>query len=177
LKKAKCERTLKLFEENNKMRKNEKVCTNFINYLKRKESEKEIENDDLGFEINFGEYQKHIKYPTDDKNRIENKKKKRKRHEKSVPKDFIRKIEKLGMNVKDAEILYQCRIDWSVVYSENKIYCIEPGCNFFSKIDNKELTNHMISVHKYGDHPCDHPHCDYVATSKIKLLSFPWPFH
>ena len=110
-------------------------------------------------------YYNYFQYPIAEKNRTENKK----RQKKGVPKDFIKKIEKLGMNVKDAEILYQCRIDWSVVYSENKIYCIEPGCNYFSKIDNEELTNHMINVHQYADHPCDHPHCDYVATSKVNF--------
>ena len=57
LKKRKCERTLKLFPRNNEGRKNENICENFMNYLKRKESE----NDDFGFEINLGAYQRQIK--------------------------------------------------------------------------------------------------------------------
>ena len=61
LKKKKCERTLKLFERNNEGRKNENICENFMNYLKRKESEKDDENDDFGFEINLGAYQRQIK--------------------------------------------------------------------------------------------------------------------
>ena len=65
LKKRKCERTLNLFEKNNEQRKegtrNQDVCEKFINYLKKKESEKENENDDFGFEINFGAYQQQIK--------------------------------------------------------------------------------------------------------------------
>lgn len=71
------------------------------------------------------------------------------------------------MNVEDAEILYESKIDWSAVYSDNKIYCAEPGCDYFTNIDSEELTNHGINVHKYGDYPCDHDHCDYVAHSKV----------
>ena len=61
LMKRKCERTLKLFERNNEGSKNENICEKFMNYLKRKESEKENENDDFGFEINLGAYQQQIK--------------------------------------------------------------------------------------------------------------------
>ena len=53
LKKRKCVRTLKLFEEKNKNCENQNICQKFMNYLKRKESEKVIAIDDLGFEINF----------------------------------------------------------------------------------------------------------------------------
>ena len=61
LKKRKCERTLKLFAKNNEGTKNENVCEKFMNYLKRKESKKENENDDFGFEINFRAYEQQIK--------------------------------------------------------------------------------------------------------------------
>ena len=54
----------------------------------------------------------------------------------NVPKEFITKIENLGMNVEDAEILFKSKIDWCAVYSENKVYCVEPGCNYFTTIDN-----------------------------------------
>ena len=86
-----------------------------------------------------------------------------------IPKEFIKKIKKLGMKVEDAEILYKSKIDWSVIYSENKIYCAELGCVFFTKIDSEELTNHMINVHHYGDYPCDDDHCGYVAHSEVKI--------
>ena len=87
-----------------------------------------------------------------------------------VPNEFIRKIKNLGMKVEDAHVLFQTKIDWTAVYSENKIYCIEPACDFFTMIDNEELTNHMINVHKYGDYLCKYDHCDYVATSKVKVV-------
>ena len=76
------------------------------------------------------------------------------------------------MKVEDAEVLFKSRVDWTAVYSENKIYCAEPGCDYFTKIDNEELTNHMINVHEYGDHLCQYDHCDYVAYSKVKFLYY-----
>jgi len=52
------------------------------------------------------------------------------------------------------------------MFSENKIYCVEPGCNYFTKIDNEELSNHMRNVHKYGEYPCHYPHCSFIGVSK-----------
>ena len=85
-----------------------------------------------------------------------------------IPKEFIKKIKNLGMKVADAEVLFKSKIDWAAVYSENKIYCVEPGCDFVTNIDSVKLTNHMVDVHKYGEYRCDHKHCDYVAASKVK---------
>ena len=86
-----------------------------------------------------------------------------------IPKDFIKKIKNLGLKVEDAEVLFKSKIDWTAVYFENKIYCVEPGCNYSTKIDNDELTNHMTIVHNYGTYPCDNDHCDYVAASKVNF--------
>ena len=97
-------------------------------------------------------------------------KKESEKRKKSIPKDFIRKIKNLGMKVEDAELLFKSKIDWTAVYSENKIYCVEPGCNYFTTIDNEELKNHMINVHGYGDYPCNYDHCDYVACSKVRFI-------
>ena len=80
----------------------------------------------------------------------------------------IKKIKNLGMKVEDAEVLFKSKIDWCAVYSDNKIYCVEPGCDYVTKIDKGELTNHMINVHNYVDHPCGYDHCDYVAYSKVR---------
>ena len=115
--------------------------------------------------INFS-----IKLPSKAANRsvIANKKETEKRKI-DIPRDFIEKIKKLGMNVEDAEILFRTKIDWTAVYSQNKIYCVEPGCDFFTKIDNEELTNHMLTMHKYGDFPCEVEHCDYIAVSQKHL--------
>jgi len=88
-----------------------------------------------------------------------------------IPEEFIKKIKNLGMKVEDAEILFKSKIDWTAVYSENKIYCVEPGCSYFTKIDNHELTNHMINVHKWGAYPCKYDNCNYVASSKVKHRS------
>ena len=87
-----------------------------------------------------------------------------------IPKEFIKKIRNLGMKVEDAEILFKSKIDWCAVYSDNKIYCVEPGCDYSTKIDSEDLTNHMIKVHKYGDYPCTHDQCDYVAYSKVYTI-------
>ena len=91
----------------------------------------------------------------------------RENRKKDIPKEFMRKIENLGMNAEDAEVLFISKIDWTAVYSENKIYCVEPGCSYFTKITTGKLTNHMINVHKYADFPCDYDYCDYVAYSKV----------
>ena len=90
------------------------------------------------------------------------------RRKKNIPKEFIRKIENLGMKVEDAEVLFKSKIDWCAVYIENKIHCVEIGCDYSTTIDNGDLTNHMINVHKYGEYPCNDDHCDYVAASKVK---------
>ena len=74
------------------------------------------------------------------------------------------------MKVEDAEVLYTSKIEWSAVYSENTIYCTEPGCDFNTKIDNGILTEHMIERHNYGEYPCGHAHCNFVAYSKVRHL-------
>lgn len=89
------------------------------------------------------------------------------KRKKDVPKEFIKKIQNLGMNVEEAEVLYKSNIDWTAVYSKNRIYCAEPGCDYSTRMDSEELTSHMINVHKYGDYPCDYDYCDYVATSLV----------
>ena len=91
-----------------------------------------------------------------------------KRTKPDVPKEFFEKIKNLGMKVEDAEILFRSKIDWCAVYSENKIYCVERGCNYSTAIDDEELTNHMINVHKWGTYPCIYDHCSYTAVSKVK---------
>ena len=66
LKKAKYEKTLKLLAGKDG---ESKACTaeaykKFMNYLKQRERKtKNANNDDLGFEINFGVYQQEVKLP------------------------------------------------------------------------------------------------------------------
>ena len=92
-----------------------------------------------------------------------------KEQKKDIPKEFMKKIKKLGMKEEDAEVLYNTKIDWTAVYSENKIHCIEYGCDYYTKIDADDLKNHMITQHKYGEYPCEHPHCGFIAYSKVLL--------
>ena len=87
---------------------------------------------------------------------------------KEIPKEFIKKISKLGMKVEDAQVLYETKIDWTAVYSKNKIHCVEPGCDFFTMMDNDDMNNHMVNFHKYGDYPCNDLHCNFIAHSKVK---------
>ena len=88
-----------------------------------------------------------------------------------IPKEFIKKIKKLGMREDDAEILFQSKIDWTAVYSENKIYCPEVTCDYFTKIDSGDLRDHLISVHQWGDYPCQYANCDYKGVSKVRMHS------
>ena len=86
-----------------------------------------------------------------------------------IPKDFIKKIKKLGMREEDAEILFRTKIDWTAVYSENKIYCTEPGCDYFTRIDDDNLRKHMITTHNYGEYPCQYPQCSFVGICQRNL--------
>ena len=70
LKKAKYEKSLKLFEGKIGRKKNVKIFEQFMNYLMRKEAEKANENDDLGFEINFGQSQAKVHSVSRAKNRL-----------------------------------------------------------------------------------------------------------
>jgi len=180
LMKAKCEKSAKMFgtERNHEDRKySSKSLKKFIKYLKQSETEKEnrVEDDLRGFEINFGAFQPATKLPSKENRKPltegtnQGPKKETEKRKKDIPKEFIKKITKLGMNVEDAQILFKSKIDWTAVYSENKIHCVEPFCKYFTKIDNDELTNHTINVHKYGDYPCNYDHCGHVASSKKSL--------
>ena len=80
------------------------------------------------------------------------------------------------MKVEDAEALYSSKIEWTAVYSKNKIYCTEPGCDFYTVIDNGILTQHMIDRHNYGEYPCEHETCNFIGYSK-KSLNLHRPMH
>ena len=175
LEKRTYERTLKLLNRNNEVTMEENLHKKFMNYLKKNDLDEKNANDNLGFEINFGAYQSEPRLQL--KQISETKRPKHGttetkdgKHEKmEIPKTFIKKIKKLGMKPEDAEMLYKSKIDWTACYSENKIYCPELSCDYFTKIENGDLTNHLITVHKYGEYKCDDPHCEYVAYSKTNL--------
>ena len=173
LKKVKCEKASKMFEskcasENTCL----KPLSEFIKFLKQKETMKESVEDDLGFEINFGVYQQEVKLPATiarqpngQKLKIGSKNESTKKED--IPNEFIKQIQRLGMKVEDAELLYKTKINWTAVYLENKLYCTEHGCEFFTKIDGDELRNHMVVNHNYGEYPCPYQDCDYVGVSKV----------
>ena len=81
----------------------------------------------------------------------------------------MKKIKNLGMKVEDAEVLYKSKIDWTAVYSTNKIFCPEDSCDYSTKMDTGELTNHLIDIHKYGEYKCEDAHCSYIGYSKKAL--------
>ena len=171
LKKAKYEKTLRLIAEHDG---ESEACTaatyeKFMDYLKQKERKTRIENknDDLGFEINFGAYQQKVKLPASIARKSIGGSKNESVKKEDVPKQFIKQIQRLGMKVEDAELLYRTKINWTAVYSENKLYCTEHGCEFFTKIDGDELKNHMIADHNYGEYPCPYQDCNYVGVSKV----------
>ena len=66
------------------------------------------------------------------------KKSSKKREKTHVPKSFIQKIKRLGLKEEDAEVLYETKIDWTAVYSDNKIYWEIP----------KEASKNVISLLK-----------------------------
>jgi len=120
LKKSKYEKTAKLLGETNIG--NSKIMKNFIKFVKineklKNEAKKEnLDDDDLGFEINFGAYQSSkprikISKPKRPKNGTDGK-----REKIEVPKKFMKKIRKLGLREEDADILYKSKIDWTSVY-------------------------------------------------------------
>ena len=168
LKKSKYEKTLKTLDVKNQF-KNDYTADfqRFIHYLEIKEAQKDIKSDDdLGFEINLGAYHQEA-VSTHPRQIASSTKMKKSEKQIDIPNEFIKTIEELGMRKKDAVMLYKSKIDWVAVYSENKIYCIEPKCKYFTEIDNEDLRNHMIKVHKYGEYPCPYTDCDYVAFSKV----------
>ena len=63
LKNGRYERSLKLFEEKNECpnKENSRKYEKFMKHLMKKETKKQNENDDLGFQINFDAYKPEAK--------------------------------------------------------------------------------------------------------------------
>ena len=97
--------------------------------------------------------------------------KKTKEIKKEIPENFVKKIQKLGLRKEDAEILFKTKVDWTAVYSNNKIYCTEVGCDFYTTIDKNILEDHAKSVHSYGQYPCPDKYCQYIGYSKVGFLA------
>ena len=87
----------------------------------------------------------------------------------------MKKIQKLGLRKEDAEILFETKVDWTAVYSNNKIYCTEVGCDFYTTIDNARspdniLEAHAKTAHAYGEYPCPDEYCQYICYSQGGFL-------
>jgi len=93
----------------------------------------------------------------------------KKRAKTNVPKSFIEKIKSLGLKEEDADILFATKIDWTAVYTDNKIYCTEAGCDYVTELTrrNEDLKNHLRTVHNWGDWPCSDQNCEFIGHSKV----------
>ena len=179
-KKAKFDKSNNLFNKKNvENQKSEKIRTKFVQYLKDEFAKEEIKQEyDLGFEINFGKPEAKLPILKAERKNLScsirkngTRKTDVKEKRMDIPIKFLEEIKKLKMNESDAEILYKTKINWTEAYSNNKIYCTEQNCDFYTKIKNDdELTNHMITAHSYGEYPCTHPSCNFVGISKVIVL-------
>jgi len=139
----------------------------FEKYLHKNEKVKS-ENYDLGFHINFGSFSKAVKYPVKwdikKSNSLDEKRKRRRKSE--IPKEFLKKIEKLGFNQDNARVLYDTKMDWTAMNSESNIYCTQHGCDHKTVIREDCLREHCINIHQWGEYPCDAVGCYYIGYSR-----------
>ena len=61
LRRSKHERTLKLFQKQNRNQCNKEIYADFVAFLKNSAVKENKDDDDLGFEINFGAFQHETK--------------------------------------------------------------------------------------------------------------------
>ena len=164
LKKSKYEKTAKLLGEINIG--NSKIMKNFIKFVKINEKLKNeaikkenLDDDDLGFEINFGAYQSSeprlkISETKRPKNGTDGK-----REKIEVPKKFMKKIRKLGLREEDADILYKSKIDWTSVYLGRVSICAFRGCVFPMVI----CSEFRMGQHRVNDHPYHAPQFRWLS--------------
>ena len=84
--------------------------------------------------------------------------------------DFIRKIKELGFKEKDAEILFETKLDWDSITLNSDIHCVERACKFSTKMGDSCLTRHCVDEHQWGQYECNYDNCSYIAYSKEWLL-------
>ena len=119
-KRAKYEKTSKMFPAGEGKSVASKILKEFMRFLKENDKVKKENraDDDLGFEINFGAYQPEPRLQL--KRIFDFKRKKNKTGDKKekteIPKTFIEKIKSLGLREKDADVLYKSKIEWTAIY-------------------------------------------------------------
>ena len=76
------------------------------------------------------------------------------------------------MKEEDADILFATKIDWAAVYTDNKIYCTEAGCDYVTELTrkNEDLKIHLRIVYEWGDWPCLDQNCEFIGHSKVCQL-------
>ena len=86
-----------------------------------------------------------------------------------VPCEFINQIQILGFKKENARILYETKIDWTALQSDNAIYCVQVGCNFSTRLFDGCLRDHCEQDHQWGLYPCADPNCEYVGYSRANV--------
>lgn len=94
-----------------------------------------------------------------------------------IPSDFIKHIKNLGFDEKDASRLYASKDDWMGMSTGGKILCTGAGCKFETTLASDCLFQHCRDEHDWGDYPCTHDNCQYVAFSSTNLKQHRSHFH
>ena len=96
----------------------------------------------------------------------------------TVPEKFKQLAKKFGLPEEHLQFFYENResFQWEAK-DKTDIHCTEKTCKFVMKASKGCLIDHMISVHKYHDIPCDKPDCSFVAYSQKNLNLHTGSFH
>ena len=86
-----------------------------------------------------------------------------------VSDEFVKKIQELGFKKENAEALFETKIDWTAMKSNDTIYCTQVGCEFSTQMFDGCLKNHCKNVHQWGQYPCVDPNCEYVGYSQANV--------
>ena len=73
------------------------------------------------------ELRKRISTMNEPVSAVKPKKRKKLNEEDKIPKDFLSLLDELGLNRKDAKMLYENKEQWNYVKSDRKIYCTVKG--------------------------------------------------
>jgi len=88
------------------------------------------------------------------------------KEEDKIPEGFLKLLDSLALDRKDAEILFKKKDQWKFVKSDRKILCSEQGCKFETTLMVDCLRQHCISVHKWKVYPCPYDYCKFEAFSQ-----------
>ena len=103
--------------------------------------------------------------------------KKKKPKQVKIPSEFIEHIIKLGFDKKGASRLYLNKDDWLGMSTGGKVLCTVVGCAFETTLASDCLFQHCRDEHDWGEYPCAHDNCKYVAFSATNLKQHSSHFH